>query len=188
MQTDRQACACGALHETAARQRRTQTSTNALMLPLSYTPGRLYSPNSRRGKEPPRHTSTSCLPRPSQTSPLPTGTHPPAQPQRNGQFSNHGGLCGLRGQLETKLSFEVVQNTVGPGCHLLGTHPSPHVPSKCKGCVGAIELSVSIQVADVDLDAGVILGCDQLVGPGAAWTAHPHLLCLFPNFLSRILK
>lgn len=82
-------------------------------------------------------------------------------------------MCQLTDLHEAETQAQVLPASkpgypVGPESQFMGTHPGAHVPSQCESCVGAAELSVAIQVADVDLDASMILGCDQLVRPGAA--------------------
>lgn len=47
------------------------------------------------------------------------------------------------------------------------THPLPDGARECVGGEGAVVDAVAVHVTDVDLDAGVVLGRDQLVGPGA---------------------
>lgn len=50
------------------------------------------------------------------------------------------------------------------------THNGADLAGQGKGGELAIVSAVLVQVADVNLDAGVVLSCDQLVGPRAAST------------------
>lgn len=56
-----------------------------------------------------------------------------------------------------------------------GTYHAANAAGQREGGEGAIVDTLLVQVADVNLDAGVVLSCDQLVGPGAA----EKIQCLF---------
>lgn len=48
------------------------------------------------------------------------------------------------------------------------SHHSPHVASQSECCKLTVKDTIVIQVSYIDLNAGVVLCCDELVGPRAA--------------------
>lgn len=48
------------------------------------------------------------------------------------------------------------------------THHGANIACQSKGCEVAIVLSILVEVSNVDLDACVVLCCDELIGPRAA--------------------
>ena len=70
---------------------------------------------------------------------------------------------------------DIAQPSTTPTASCRRAHHSAHFARQSNGCEVAVVLPVLIEVADVDLHAGVVLCRDQLVGPGTArHSEHSH--------------